>query len=125
MAVIWYRMAANQGEVMSQSRLCMKYFLGEGVSLDEAAAAFWCRSAANQGDDDAQVHLGFMYLAGRGVPKDYIQAYAWLSIAVAQGHDHAQELKGMVIERMTQDQIAEAQELSHEYWEAYGPNAGE
>ena len=51
-----------------------------------------------------------------------LQAYAWLSIAAAQGDELAKEGKDIVTERMTSAQIAEAQKLSREYWEAYGPN---
>ena len=50
-----------------------------------------------------------------------LQAYAWLSIAAAQGDELAKENKDIVTERMTRAQIAEAQKLSREYWEAYGP----
>ena len=63
-----------------------------------------------------------MYATGEGVPEDDAKAYAWLSIAAAQGNELAKENKDIVTERMTRAQIAEAQKLSREYWEAYGPN---
>ena len=50
-----------------------------------------------------------------------MQAYAWISIAAAQGIESAKESKDIVAERMTRAQIAEAQKLSREYWEDYGP----
>ena len=62
-----------------------------------------------------------MFTMGEGVPEDDIQAYAWNSLAVAQGLEAAKNIKEMLTEEMTRAEIAEAQKLSREYWEAYGP----
>ncbi|MCY4210373.1 MAG: SEL1-like repeat protein, partial [Gammaproteobacteria bacterium] len=64
---------------------------------------------------------GLMYANGEGVPDDNMRAYAWFSIAAAQGEYPAKENKESVAERMTRAQIDEAQKLSREYWDAYGP----
>ena len=63
-----------------------------------------------------------MYSTGRGVPKDYVQAYAWYNIAVAQGDETAKENLENITKEMTTAGITKAQELSREYWEAYGPS---
>jgi len=60
-------------------------------------------------DPEGQYQLGFRYAAGRGVPKDVVMAYKWLSIAAAHGHEQAIELKNMISERMSPDQITEAE----------------
>jgi len=60
-----------------------------------------------------------MYYEGEGVLEDYVQAYAWWSIAATRGHKRAKKNKGIVKEKMTPAQIAEAQKLSSEYWEKY------
>jgi len=55
-----------------------------------------------------------MYSKGEGVPEDYIQAYVWLNIAAANGDVQAKEWKAEMAEKMTKEQIAEAQKLSRE-----------
>ena len=121
-AVRWYQMAAEQGFVNAQYNLGIMYDQGDGVPEDDAEAVRWFQMAAEQGQAGAQSILGFMYAKGKGVPEDDAKAYAWLSIAAAQGDESAKKNKDIVTERMTRAQIAEAQKLSREYWEAYGPN---
>ena len=79
--------------------------------------------AAEQGDAKAQFGLGVMYATGEGIPKDYIQAYAWVNIGAAQiGDEESGEFLETIAEEMTASAITKAQNLSREYWEAYGPN---
>ena len=121
-AVRWYRMAAEQGDVDAQSILGLMYHTGRGVPKNDIEALRWFRIAAEQGDASAQFGLGLMYDTGRGVPKDYVQAYAWYNIAAAQGHEKAKEFLPEITKEMTTADITKAQELSREFWEAYGPN---
>lgn len=51
------------------------------------------------------------------------KAYAWFSIAAAQGTETSKKAKEILTEDMTRAEIAEAQKLSREYWEAYGPDS--
>ena len=62
-----------------------------------------------------------MYAMGEGVPEDDIQAYAWISLASAQGVENAKELKILLTRKMTRAEFAEAQKLSREYREDFGP----
>ena len=121
-AARWYRMAAEQGIVEAQFQLGIMYFDGSGVPQNYTEAARWYRMAAEQGDAGAQFYLGLIYHYGFGVPKDYVQAYAWYNIAAAQGRETAKELLENITKEMTAAGITKAQELSREYWEAYGPN---
>ena len=121
-AVSWFRQAAEQGYADAQSKLGSMYYDGKGVPKDYAEAMRWYRQAAEQGDVGAQSLLGLMYGMGEGVPQNSVQAYAWLSIAAAQGNEPAEGAKGELAKQMTSGQIAEAQELSRKYWEAFGPN---
>ena len=59
---------------------------------------------------------------GACVPEDDIQAYAWISLASAQGVENAKKAKELLTGEMTRAEIAEAQKLSREYREAFGPN---
>ncbi len=78
------------------------------------------KKAAEQGRVDAQYNLGFMYDKGEGVPEDDIQAYAWISLVSAQGMENAKKAKEILTGEMSRAEVAEVQELSHKYREAFG-----
>ena len=63
-----------------------------------------------------------MYAAGRGVPEDIVLAHMFYNLAEAQGQENAQVNKGVIEQRMTREQIAEAQRLSREWLEAHPPD---
>ena len=106
----------------AQFNLGIMYDNGRGVPKIGTEAARWYRMATEQGFADAQFNLGVMYYTGEGIPKDYVQAYAWLNIAAAQGDESAKENLEIITKEMTTAEITKAQELSREYWKAYGPN---
>jgi S1-C subfamily serine protease len=115
-AVKWYRKAAEQNFAGAQEALGSHYAGGLGVAKDEVEAAKWFRKAAEQGFSSyAQNNLGIRYETGNGVAKDYVEAYKWLNLASAQGSESAKEHLSNVEKKMTPEQIAEAQELSHEF----------
>ena len=94
---------------------------GDGVPEDDAEAVRLFRLAAEQGFALAQFNLGVMYANGEGVPEDDVLAYMWFNVAAAQGYEGAQGNKDLLAERMTREQIAEAQRLSREWIEAHPP----
>ena len=60
--------------------------------------------------------LATMYHEGKGgVPKDNVQSYMWLNLAASQGNKLAVEVKSIIEEEMTREQIAEAERLSREF----------
>ena len=59
--------------------------------------------------------------AGDGGPEDDVLAYMWYNLAQAQGLGPAGYNKDFIEERMTREQIAEAQRLSREWLEAHPP----
>ncbi len=83
------------------------------------------RSCAEQGDALAQFILGLMYTNGDGVPEDLVYAYMWFNLSAAQGDETARNHKDIIEQRMTREQIAEAQRLSREWIEAHPPGGGE
>ena len=111
-AVNWYRRAADQGYASAQSNLGLMYAKGEGVPKDDAEAVKWYRSAAEQGNATAQFNLSGMYLRGEGVPQNYVVAYSWASIAAASGASDAHTRRDSLAQKMTREQIAEAQRLA-------------
>ena len=86
---------------------------------DVVEASRWFHLAAQQGHVEAQTILGLMYAEGQGVPQDDAQAYAWLNIAAAQGDKDAKNNKEIVAQSITREDLARAQKLTREYWDAY------
>ena len=115
----WFRLAAEQGNVVGQRMLGAMYIGGQGVPPNGLEAVRWFRLAAEQGNIQAQGTLGIMYERGEGVPKDAVTAYAWYSIAAAQGDESVQRFKESITQRMSRSRLAKAQELSREYWTLY------
>jgi hypothetical protein len=118
-AVRWCRKAAEQGHPGAQFQLGVMYEMGLGVTQDWAEAVRWYRKAAEQGDAHAQFDLGVMYAHGEGVPQDYVQAHMWVSLAAsrASGDDQRKfaHERDFLAEKMTPQQVAEAQRLAREW----------
>jgi hypothetical protein len=110
----WYQKAANQGYAQAQYNLGLRYSKGQGVKQDFKEAVKWYQKSADQGDAMAQSQLGFKYYFGEGVLEDYVAAYAWWNISAANGDAVSKRIKGLLVKKMTPDQIAEAQKLSRE-----------
>jgi TPR repeat protein len=64
-AAKWYRLAAEQGNIMGQTRLGVAYATGFGVKPDYAEAVKWTRLAAEQADPAAQFDFGIAMSSGR------------------------------------------------------------
>ena len=71
------------------------------------------RLAAAQGYLPAMCSMGDIYANDEGVQHDYVQAYMWYDLAAAGGKEDAGKLRDLIAEKMTPDQIAEAQRLSY------------
>ena len=106
----------REGDAEAYYLLGTWYWAGVGgLQQDYGAAASWFRRAADQGVVGAQVLLGELFQLGLGVPEDEILAHMWFNLAVAQGDETAREKKDMIEQRMTREQIAEAQRLTREW----------
>jgi len=115
------RARAEQGDAIAQFDLGLRYMVGRDVPESDVEAVRWYRLAAEQGLMSAQNNLGIQYELGEGVPKDDVLSYMWLNLAAAQGDKNAQNNKDRVEQRMTREQISEAQRLSIEWFEAHPP----
>ena len=89
--------------------------LGLRIPQNDAEGAKWNLYAAERGDDRYQYRIGLMYEEGRGVPRDYVRAYMWYSLAVTNGWEGSGHRRDQIAEKMTPDQIAEAQRLAKEW----------
>ena len=114
-AVQWYRKAAEQGNAAAQACLGWSYENGQGVLRDYVEAVNWYHKAADQGNPIAENDLGSCYANGNGVIRDYVQAYKWDNLASAQGVERAKLFLPILEQRMTPEQIAEAQQLAREF----------
>jgi len=118
-AVRWFRAAAEQGFASAQESLGSMYYNGHGVSQDYKEAVRWSRAAAEQGHSGAQNNLGVKYDRGQGVPQDYIQAHMWFNLAASnltgEDRESAATNRDSIAEKMTSEQIAEAQRLAREW----------
>ncbi|MCH8201934.1 MAG: sel1 repeat family protein [Proteobacteria bacterium] len=119
-AVKWYRMSAENGYAEAQVVLGLRYAQGDGIPKNFAKAFMWYGRAAEQGHAHAQLLLAGAYGLGEGVPKNRVEAYKWAALSKAMGNPPTAELFLIKIARMmTTEQIAEAQELADEWWEAH------
>ena len=77
------------------------------------------RVRAEQGYASAQFNLGCTSKDGRGTPQYDVEAHMWLSLATAQssGEDRntCVHARNVVAERMTADQLLEAQRRAREW----------
>ena len=109
------RERADQGLAEAQFNLGYAYYMGEGVTQDSVEAVKWYRKAAEQGHATAQLKLGLVYYLGDGVTQDYAEAHKWFNLSAAAGDTSAGELRDILAQKMTPEQIAEAQRLAREW----------
>ena len=95
-AAVWYRKAAEQGNVPAQRNLGYMYATGRGVPQDDVEAVAWYRQAADQGDSSSKTALGEAYADGRGVPQDNQEAEKLFRQAAEQGNASAQYNLGVM-----------------------------
>ena len=79
----------------------------------ETALREW-KPLAEQGRPDAQLNLGIMYDNGYGVIQDHVYAHMWFNIASANGLEKARENRDLVANKLTPNQMADAQKLARE-----------
>lgn len=120
LAAYWWNKAATQGFAQAQYALGLMYDRGDGVRQDYTSARYWYGKAAEQGNTDAQFFLGSMYWLGEGVPENYVQAAKWFIVGKAEGDEkNAGVALPYLKHGMTPAQIAEAQRLANQWWEAH------
>ena len=106
---------AEQGDANAQLILGGMYYDGLGVPQDYAEAVRWYRLVADQGLAHAQDNLGFLYANGLGVSQDYVRAHMWSNLSAVQDDETALVYRDLYAQRMTPEQIAEAQRLAREW----------
>jgi formylglycine-generating enzyme required for sulfatase activity len=100
---------AKQGHADAQYSLGVMYAKGKGATQDYNEAVKWFSKAEKQGNADAQFLLGVMHEDGLGVAQDYVTAYVFYNLAGSNGSELGQKNRILIEEKMTKDQINEAQ----------------
>ena len=104
-----WRPLADEGDTVAQ------YNIGVTRSFEDASK--WLHRAADGGKLSGQAFLGELFLQGEGWLQDYVQAYMWLNIAAARGSKNAQAKRDSLVDRMTREQLAEAQMMTRKWME--------
>ena len=112
--MVWYGLAAEQGNADAQSKLGFMYLNEIGVLQDFAEAAKWLRLAAEQGNADAQINLGVIHSNGDGVLQSNVMAHMWYDIAFANGQSEAEELRDERAGLMARADVSKAQQMARE-----------
>ena len=123
-AVRLTRLAADRGDVEAQYYLGIMYQFGRCVELNRAESVPWYRRAAEQGHVWAQHRLAGAYAVGKSVERDLVRACMWYT--VVKMADAGEMTSGSsrtrlesITNKMSADQIAEAQRLAREWDEAH------
>ncbi len=94
-ARVWFRRAANGGNVLAMHRIGVMTARGDGGPADSQEAIAWFEKAANFGLVDSQYNLGAIYHPsddGGSSVQDAAKAYYWYSLAARNGDTQAQPL---------------------------------
>lgn len=109
-ARVWFRRAANGGNVLAMHRIGVMTARGDGGPADSQEAIAWFEKAANFGLVDSQYNLGAIYHPsddGGSAVQDAAKAYYWYSLAARNGDDQAQPLAAGVSAGMSSAARAE------------------
>lgn len=123
-AAVWYRKAADKGDISGEVHLAGLYRDGgKNFQRDMAQAGQWYRKAADQGDVSSEGTMGTLYSMGQGVPQNYAEAYYWLDLAAAvKGPKQEQyaAYRQMMGAHITADELADVQDRAAK-WKAAHP----
>jgi uncharacterized protein len=118
------RCLAEAGDAAAQFTLGIAYRDGsDGPPQDFVQAAAWFARAAEQGHPMAQYNLGRLHEDGRGVSQDPVLAHMWFNLAGAafpwpdDMRVEAFRRRDRLAERLTEEDLREAQRLATEWWE--------
>jgi TPR repeat protein len=88
---------ANDGEVLAQHELGVRYLTGKGFSPDTVKAAYWIQKAAEQNLIPARYNLGILSYNGWGVPWNPFESYRDFVYCANQNMVEAQYVLGQFL----------------------------
>ncbi len=110
-AIKYYGLAVEQGHAQAQCNLAVMHQNGWGVTQNDAEAARLYTLSAEQGVTEAQIAIGRMLSLDYSEAYDPVLAYKWFSIATLMENIDAGVKRDTIAEKMTAEQITEAQAL--------------
>lgn len=90
----------------------LNYF-GYGVPQNYEQAFMYAHKSAQLGFAEAQGFLSAMYAEGQGTQKNLVKAHMWGNVASARGITFATQVRDSVTQRMSAEEIKEAQALAY------------
>ena len=115
--------AANEDDAAAQGLLATIYAFDEQAQ-NLAEAEQWAQTAARNSECQGEVVMGWLYLNGHGVQKSLPLAKAYLDLASKRSCLDLYDLDALGIseldERLSEDDLARADEISQEWREAWG-----
>ena len=93
-AAVWYKKAAEGGNIFAQNNLATMYVAGQGLEKDYGKAAKWFMEAAEKSDQFAIFNFASLYDKGDGVEKDSAKAADYYRSAAEIGHVPSQSRLG-------------------------------
>ncbi|HXI88209.1 MAG TPA: tetratricopeptide repeat protein [Parvularculaceae bacterium] len=123
-AAYWITLAAEQDYVQAQTELARMYKTGDHVAADPDKMLVWYERAADSGDVGAQLFVADAYAYGQGVKVDLVLAYMWYDIALEYWGSLAVRARDLAAEKMTAEQVAEAEKRAQDWRKAHSKDAG-
>ncbi|MGP6086807.1 SEL1-like repeat protein [Antarctobacter jejuensis] len=109
--------AAQAGDPVAEFQLAwLMLSAPDADPRGRVTAAVLLGRAAEAGHGPAMANLGVLYFRGQGVPQDYVLGQMWLALAGSSGFDAATGLSARWTNRMTADQVNEAQRRAELKW---------
>jgi uncharacterized protein len=113
---------AEAGDARAQAGLGYMYYTGRGVSRDSARAAELFQRAADKGEPTAQAFLAVMHFQADGLPRNLPLALMWLELAAAGGQPETFDLRGAIMQSMTDAERDESGRLLAQWRAAHAAN---
>jgi localization factor PodJL len=116
-AGIWYRRAAEHGNITAMHNFAVLSAGSGGAAPDYTTAARWFLEAAERGLADSQFNLAVLHENGLGVPEDAQLGYKWFTLAARAGDAEAARRRDEAKARLSAAALAAAGE-SASAWRA-------
>jgi TPR repeat protein len=118
---VWEALAEG-GDARAQAGLGYMYYTGRGVSRDSARAAQLFQRAADKGEPTAQTFLAVMHFQADGMPRNLPLALMWLELAAAGGQPETFDLRGVIMQSMTDAEREQSARLLAQWRAAHATN---